>query len=35
MLYLLGLRRANQFEKIAIFLDNLSSHKTLNVKEKL
>ena len=33
--YLLNLRRSNQFEKIAIFLDNLTAHKTISVKEKL
>ena len=33
--YLLNLRRSTQFEKIAIFLDNLMVHKTISVKEKL
>lgn len=33
--YLLNLRRSNQFEKIAVFLDNLTAHKTISVKEKL
>ena len=33
--YILGLRRANQFERIAVFLDNLSVHRAHDVREKL
>lgn len=33
--YLLGLRRDNQFDRIALFFDNLMVHKTKTVQEKL
>ena len=33
--YLVKLRRANEFQRIAIFFDNLSVHRTRLVKEKL
>ena len=31
--YLLNLRRENEFERVAIFLDNLSAHKSKAVKK--
>ena len=33
--YLLHLRRANQFDRIAVFFDNLMVHKTDLVQKKL
>ena len=33
--YLLNLRRSNQFDRIAVFFDNLMVHKTELVKSKL
>ena len=33
--YVLGLRRVNQFDRIAVFLDNMSVHKSHVVKDKL